>query len=82
MNVKSLTRDERFLIKLCEMGESLGDPFQPFSQYKVGQAIGQNDRSVDNIVRMLCQTNFIKKGDGDSIYLTKHGKALIESLSS
>ncbi len=80
MSKKSITRDELYLIKLAKMGEAAGDKFKEFDQYVVGQAIGQNNRSVDNIVRMLAQTNFIKKGDDNNIYLTKNGEALVADL--
>ena len=80
MGKKSLTRDEAFLVKLRELAEVKGDKFQEIGRYVVGQAIGQNNRSVDNIVRMLAQTNFIKKGEGDTIYLTNNGCFLISSL--
>ena len=80
MQKKSLTKDEMYLVRLKEMAESSGDLFQEIDRYKVGQAIGQNNRSVDNIVRMLAQANFIKKGEGESIYLTPNGIALVASL--
>ncbi len=80
MSTNRLTRDEVFLVKLAEIAESLGDKFQKIDSYKVGQAIGQNNKSVDNIVRMLAQTNFLKKGDGSLIYLTKNGESLITAL--
>ena len=80
MTTNRLTRDEVYLVKLAEIAESLGDKFQLVDSYKVGQAIGQNNRSVDNIVRMLAQTNFLKKGEGTLIYLTKNGESLIASL--
>lgn len=79
MGKKSLTRDELFLAKLKQLAEAKGDEFQEINKYVVGQAMGQNNRSVDNIVRMLAQTNFIKKGkeDEDNVYLTKNGIALL-----
>ncbi len=80
MAKKSFTRDEAFLIKLAELAAILGSKFHQIDCYKVGQAIGQNNRSVDNIVRMLAQTNFIKKGEGTQIYLTPHGEKLINQL--
>lgn len=78
--MNKLTRDELFLIKLYELAKALGNPEEEIDRYAVGRAIGQNNKSVDNIVRMLAQTNFIKKGEGDSIYLTRHGLNLIENL--
>lgn len=80
MSKKSLTRDEVYLIKLAELGLASGDKFKEFDRYVVGQAIGQNNRSVDNMVRMLAQTNFIKKGEDNNIYLTKNGESLVLDL--
>jgi Mn-dependent DtxR family transcriptional regulator len=75
-----MTRDELFLIKLFELSQAAGDAFQEIDRYEVGKAIGQNDKSVDNIVRMLAQTNFVKKGEGNSIYLTQNGDSLVSDL--
>lgn len=69
-----------YLIKLKQMAESSGDLFQEIDRYEVGQAIGQNNRSVDNIVRMLAQANFIKKGEKEAIYITKNGLSLVANL--
>lgn len=80
MAKKSLTRDEAFLVKLGQIADSKGDRFHEIDRYVVGQAIKQNNKSVDNIVRMLAQTNFIKKGEGNCIYLTKNGEFLISDL--
>ncbi len=76
-----LTRDEVYLCKLATMAESTGDQFSEVAIYEVGQAMGQNNRSVDNIVRMLAQTNFVKKGDEGKIYITPHGLNLAEELA-
>ena len=75
MTKKSLTRDELYLVKLLEIAG-----FEEIDRYLVGQAMGQNNRSVDNIVRMLAQTNFIKKGKENSIYMTQNGESLVKSL--
>jgi len=77
---KSRTRDELFLVKLEEMALLQKDPYAEVDRYAVGKAMGQGDRSVDNIVRMLAQTNFIKKGEGNAVYLTPHGLTLVHSL--
>jgi hypothetical protein len=80
MDQKGLTKDELYLIKLYQMASLLGDAFQEIDCYAVGQAAGYNHRSVDNIVRMLARTNFIKKGEGESIFLTPHGERLVHHL--
>jgi hypothetical protein len=76
----SLTKDELFLLKLFERAQDASDLFQAWDRYAIGRAIKQNDRSVDNIVRMLAQANFIKKEEGNAIYLTEQGIALAKSL--
>ncbi len=80
MSQKRVTKDELFLVKLYGEGLKLGDPFMEIDRYQIGKLIGQNDKGIDNMVRMLAQANFIKKGDGNLIYITKHGEALIQDL--
>ena len=70
-----ITKDELFLIKLYELGKD-----EEIDRYVVGRKMGQNDRSIDNIVKLLAQTNFIKKGEGSAVYLTDLGKQLVEEL--
>ncbi len=77
-----MTKDERYLVKLFELALKRGDLFEEINMYEVGRAMGQNDRSVENIVRMLAQSNFLKKGQGNNVYLTKQGEAYVESLSA
>lgn len=82
MNNKTMvTKDEIYLIKLEQMALKLGSSWEEVDRYAVGQGIGQNDRSVDNIVTLLAKTNFIKKGEGNAIYLTEQGKSLIDMLT-
>lgn len=80
MGSRSLTRDEVFLCTIAKIARKKGDLYSEVGIYEVGQAIGQNNRSVDNIVRMLAQANFVKKGEEGMIYLTPHGYSLIEEL--
>ena len=80
MNQKRITKDEQFLMRLYDEGAKKGDPFLEMDAYHVGQLIGQNDKSVKNIVRMLTQTNFIKQKDGNLVYITKQGENLVLSL--
>ena len=80
MGHRSLTRDEVFLCTIAKLASNQGDLYSEVGIYEVGQAIGQNNRSVDNIVRMLAQANFVKKGGEGKIYLTPHGYSLIEEL--
>ena len=79
---KAVTKDERFLLKLFELASTLGDPTHEVDRYKVGQTMGQKQRGVDTMVRMLAQSNFVKKGSGSNIYLSDGGLTLIKSLRS
>lgn len=79
-NQKSTTKDERFLIKLHEMALAAGDVTAEIDRYLIGQAIGQNDKGIDTIVKHLAQANFIKKGEGNVLYLTNNGLGLVDTL--
>ena len=81
MAKKSATREEVFLLKLYNMALALGDVEAEIDRYVIGQAIGQNDRSVDALVRSLAQANFVKKGEEEnSLYITANGIALVTEL--
>ncbi len=77
---KSLTKDEQYLLKLHRLALELGDETAEVDRYAVGRLAGQNDRAVDNTARHLLQANFLKKGEGDSLYLTPNGLRLLEEL--
>ena len=80
MNKKATTKDELFLVKLYQMATKLGDPYEEVDRYAIGRAIGQNDKGIDTISRLLMQANFIKKGEGTAVYLTAHGLKLVHRL--
>lgn len=80
MSKQGRTKDEMFLIKLYECASKLGNPQEPVDRYEIGRAIGQNDRGTYVISRDLAQANFVKKGEGESVYLTDNGLRLVESL--
>lgn len=75
-----VTKDEMFLLKLYEMGKLAGDLSLAVDRFVIGRAIGQNDKGAYVISRDLAQANFVKKGEGDSVYLTAQGLALVERL--
>lgn len=80
MNKKSTTKDELFLLKLYELASQLGSPEKEVDRFAIGRAIGQNDKGVNTIAKHLAQANFVKKGSGDSLYLTPHGIRLVEQI--
>jgi len=80
MTQKATTKDELFLLKLHQLALEQGDPHTEIDRFVIGRAIGQNDKGSYVIARDLAQANFVKKGEGDSVYLTPHGLRLIETL--
>jgi hypothetical protein len=62
------------------MASQLGTPHEAIDRYEIGRAIGQNDKGANVIARDLAQANFVKKADGDAVYLTDHGLRLVHSL--
>ena len=80
MSKKATTKDELFLVKLYQMALALGDPHEEVDRYAIGRAIGQNDRGINAISRLLAQANFIKNGEGTAVYLTPHGLNLVHQL--
>jgi Mn-dependent DtxR family transcriptional regulator len=71
MNQKAKTPDERFLIELHRIVQD--DLHLVVESGRVGVAIGQTERSVKNIVKLLAQANFVKKVGEDQVRLTQHG---------
>jgi hypothetical protein len=80
MTKKGRTKDELFLLKLYELASKDGDCTTPFDRFEIGRAIGQNDKGANVIARDLAQANFVRKADGDTVYLTENGLRLVESL--
>ncbi len=80
MSKKATTKDELFLVKLYQMASQLGGPFEEIDRYAIGRAIGQNDKGINAISRLLAQANFIKNGEGNAVYLTPHGLNLVHQL--
>ena len=76
-----MTKDEMFLLKLYEMAVQAGDLQLAVDRFVVGRAIGQNDKGANIIARDLAQANFIKKAEGDAVYLTENGLRLVNTLS-
>lgn len=80
MSKKATTKDELFLLKLHEVALQSGDAQTEFDRFEIGRLIGQNDKGANVIARDLAQANFVKKGEGQAVYLTDHGLRLVESL--
>ncbi len=78
---RATTKDELFLLKLHELACARGDFDTEIDRYEIGRAIGQNIKGVNTITKHLAQANFVKKGEGDRVYLTSHGLWLVEQLT-
>lgn len=74
------TKDEKLMISLYETALESGDIHAPFSRYDIGKKIGMHPKGTDTICVLLLQANFVKKGEGDKIYLTKNGEDLVHRL--
>jgi hypothetical protein len=74
--MKAHTKDEQFMLALYAHAERLGDIFTPVDKYLVGQSCGLKERGVNATCVLLLQANFVKKGDDNTIYLTKRGEEL------
>lgn len=79
---KKTTKDELFLLKLHQLATQAGDPQAEIDRYIIGRAIGQNDKGTYVISRDLAAANFIKKGEGDAVYLTDHGVRFVNTFQS
>jgi Mn-dependent DtxR family transcriptional regulator len=75
-----MTKEETFLIKLHALSLKKGSPHLEIDRYEIGRALGYNDRSVNNMVQTLAQTNFLKRGEDNNVFLTEHGLKLVNLL--
>ena len=80
MTKKATTKDELFLLKLHELATQAGDIRHAVDRLVIGRSIGQNDRGANVIARDLAAANFVKKGEGEAVYLTDHGLRLVQLL--
>lgn len=75
---KALTKDVKFLVALFELtGESEG---ATFDRYEIGEKVGLTQKAVKAVTTLLLQANFIKKSEGDKVYLTQNGRTLVTEL--
>jgi predicted transcriptional regulator len=74
------TKEERFLILLFEAATRKGSYDTPVDRYEIGRAANLHTRVTDTVCKQLVQTNFIKKGEPDFVYLTPNGLNLVQSL--
>lgn len=77
---KARTRDELFMICLYELALEKGAIDTPIDRYEVGKRSNLAALATDTISKLLLQANFIKKGEADQVFLTKHGESLVYRL--
>lgn len=80
MSQKSQTPDERFLKKVYEMAREKGDLFEEIDATLAARAVSLKETALKNIIKHLAQANFIKKGQGSFICLTKNGCQFVEEF--
>lgn len=73
------TKDEYFMIALYEMSQEHGDFEKSFDRYAVGERAGVTHKAVNAIAKLLIQANFIKKSSETDVFLTDHGRKLVET---
>lgn len=73
------TKDEYFMIALYEMAKESGDFETSFDRYVVGERGGVTPKAVNAIAKLLVQANFIKKSSETDVFLTAHGRKLVET---
>jgi len=78
MTQKRKSKEEIFLGKLLELAKKRGGPEEEVDRYAVGNEVGENTRTVDNMVQVLTKNNFLKKGEDGLIRLTPLGVRLAE----
>ena len=76
------TADEKFLLKIYELASASGDLKNEVDAIFVGHEIGENDKKIQNIVKLLSRSSFIKKIDDNNVILTQKGIDLVEELKS
>ncbi len=81
MQRRATTKDELFLIKLHQLALLEGDDCTPIDRFVIGRAIGQNDKGICTIVDLCAKANFIKKGEGNHVYLTAHGLKFVQDFT-
>ena len=71
MTERKKSKEERFIIKAFEFAS--GNPDSELDRYVVGRAIGEHDKSIDNVVQLLTKNGLIRKGEDQFISLTAAG---------
>lgn len=76
---KSLTLEERCIIKIYEISKEAGDMRYPFESSVLEKAMGITDKKARNILNQLAQANFIRK-KGTEFHISEQGICLVKRL--
>lgn len=77
---KAKTKDEKFVLKLYSETKKSGESEAVFDRYQIGALASLPVKAVDTICNLLAQANFIKKREGNEVFLTPHGIKLAEEI--
>lgn len=77
---RSRTKDEMFMVKLCEEASRNPDIEDPIDRYHIGTLVGLHPKAVDTICNLLAQANFIKKHGQAGVSITPHGMKLVDAI--
>jgi hypothetical protein len=80
MAKQSRTKEENFILTIYKLAKAAGDLSRPYDRYTIGTALGLTYRVVDPLCNILLQSNFLKKEEENSVYLTSRGIELAERL--
>ena len=75
---KSMTDDERLVVKIYELALAKKDPCAPVNLMKAARLSGVKEKAANTIVKLLAQANFVKKVDDENICLTERGCVLAQ----
>ena len=77
MNKKARTKEERYMLALYEETLRQEDEEAEIDRVLIGDIIGINPPSVENICKGLMRSNFIRFHEAGRISLTSQGRRLV-----
>ena len=80
MNMVSFTKDEKYMLKVYNYLEEKEDFDLVLNRFEIGESIGFSKKTVNTIVTLLMQANFLKKQGKEEFNLTDQGIRLVKSL--
>lgn len=80
---KAHTKDEKFMLILYKETDAMAaeeDEEAVFDRYDIGAKAGLTQKGTDTVCNLLLQANFIKKTSKTLVYITPHGRSLVQHL--